>query len=191
MAIEITGEHFSPKYVRRFVQRQFEKEGLVFGEKNPEISKRLKREGGASLAHVTLFLKSGMKLKLGIKFGIKAGKIQPNSKGIIYSAKLNASMIPLSRAKGQDYDWTGFIRKIADFVQKKEEKQVSKPPTVSKAKATDNRVPNTYKAKLEAKRTEIEEKKKALKEQQKLLADQNAENEKLESEIEEFKKVAA
>ena len=60
MAIEITGKQFNPKTIRRFVQKQFEKQGLAFSGKDPEISKRLTREAGSSLAHITFNLKSGL-----------------------------------------------------------------------------------------------------------------------------------
>lgn len=191
MAVKITGKQFNPKTIKRFAQKQFEEQGLNFGDKDPDISKRLIREVGASLVHVTFFLKSGMKLKLGIKFDIEKGKIQPDSKGIIYSAKLNTSTIPLSRAKGQDYDWTGFMKKIADFVKKKEKGYKPKPPTISKGRATDNKIPNTFVAKLAAKKELLEEKKKELKRIQKLLGEQDSLNSQLESEIGIFKKTAA
>lgn len=191
MAIEITGRQFNPKTARRLVQPQFEKEGLTFADKEPEISKRLVREGGATLATVTFFLKSGLKLRLGIKFDVVEGKIQPKSKGLIYSAKLGTSMIPLAKPKGKDYDWTSWIKKIADFIKKKEEKLKPKPPVVTKARATDNKTPNTFAVKLEAKRAERDEKKKELEKQQKLIDDQNAENTMLETEIEALKQAAS
>ncbi|MCK5611256.1 hypothetical protein KAR91_55815 [Candidatus Pacearchaeota archaeon] len=191
MAIEIIGSQFNPKTVKRFVQKQFEKQDLVFSDKDPEIGRRLQREGGSSLAGVTFFLKSGLKLKLGIKFDVKRGKILPKSKGLIYSAKLGNSMIPLAKPKGEDYDWTAWIKKIAEFIAKKEEGLKAKPPTISKARATDNKVPNTFKAKLEAKRSERDEKKKELERQSKSLDDQNKENTQFETEIEDFKQSAA
>ena len=186
MAIEITGKQFNPKTVRRFVQKSFEKRGLKFSDKEPEISKRLVREAGSSLAHVILFLKSGLKLKLGVKFEIERGKIEPDSKGLIYTAKLESSVIPLAKPKGEDYDWTSWIKKISEFIEKKEETYKPKPPTVGKARATDDKIPSSFKARLEAKRIEVGEKKADLAKQQTLLDNQNAENTKLESEIETF-----
>ena len=189
MTIEIEGSQFNPKTIRRFVQKQFEKNGLVFSNKDPEIAKRLVREGGYSLAQTTLFLRSGLQLKLGIKFTVKAGKILPKSKGLIYLAKLGTAVIPLAKPKGEDYDWTSWIRKISDFVGKKEKglKPKTKPPTISKSKATDNRIPNTFKAKLDAKRSELKEKEKELERQDKLLTDQEKENTQLQTEIDAFK----
>lgn len=192
MAIEITGKQFNPKTVKRFVQKSFEKQDLVFSDKDPELSKRLKRESGfSSLAHATMFLKSGMKLKLGIKFGIKAGKILPDTKGLIYTAKIDGTTIPLAKPKGEDYDWASWIKKISNFVKKREEKQAKKPPTISKARATDNKIPSTRKAKLEVKRTEVAGKKSELAKQQASLDKENVKNTKLETEIEAFKKTAA
>lgn len=191
MAIEIKGKQFNPKTVKRFVQSQFEKQGLVFSDKEPELSKRLVREEGSSLAHATLFLKSGLKLKLGIKFKVVKGIILPNHKGLIYSAKLNNKMIPLAKPRGEDYDWTSWIKKIAEFVGRKEEVHKSKPPTVSKARATGGKILGTFKAKLGAKKAELEEKQEDLERQNKLLEKQNKENERLEAEISEFKKTAA
>lgn len=187
MAIEITGSQFNPRTIKRFVQKQFESQGLAFSGKEPELSRRLVRESGSSLAHFTLFLKSGLKLKMGIKFGVEEGKILPKTKGLIYSAKLGGSMIPLAKPKGEDYDWTVWIKKISEFVKKKEEKAGTKPPIVSRARATDNKVPTGFKAKLEAKKSELEEKKKELGRQNKLLEDQDKENTKLEAEIGGFK----
>ena len=40
MAIEITGKQFNPRTVKRFVQEQFKKQGLVFSDKEPKLSKR-------------------------------------------------------------------------------------------------------------------------------------------------------
>lgn len=187
MAIEITGKQFNPKTIKRFVVPQFEKQGLVFAKEDPEIARRLQRESGATLTHVTFPLKSGLKLKLGIKFDIDKGKILPDSKGLIYNAKLGANAIPLAKPKGEDYDWTSFIKKIADHVKKKEETYKPKPPSVPKSQATDDKIPNTFAAKVEAKKAQRDEKKAELTKQQKALEDQNKENERLESEIEGFK----
>ena len=191
MAIELTGKQFNPRTVKRFVQEQFKKEGLVFSGKDPEISKRLQREGGATLTHVTFHLKSGLKLKLGIKFDIERGKILPNSKGIIYNVKLGSAVIPLAKPKGEDYDWSSFIKKIAESVKKKEETHKPKPPTVSKARATDDKIPNTFAAKLEAKKAALAEKKSEVAAQQKALDDQNTKNTQLETEIEGFKQAVS
>lgn len=187
MAIEITGKQFNPKTVKRFVQKQFEKNGLVFTDKDPEIGRRLVREGGSSLAKVNFFLRSGLKLTLGIKFDVERGKIEPKSKGLIYNAKLGATVIPLAKPKGEDYDWTSFVKKISEHVKKKEETYKPKAPVISKARATDDKIPSSFKGKLEAKRTELDSKKEELAKQEKLLEDQTKDNETLESEIEGFK----
>ena len=191
MTIEITGKQFNPKTIRRFVQKQFEKQGLSFADKEPEISKRLQREEGASLTHVTFPLKSGLKLRLGIKFDIERGKIQPESKGLIYNAKLGTNAIPLAKPKGEDYDWSDFIKKISEYVKKKEETFKPKAPVISKAKATDDKIPSTFAGKVEAKKAQRDAKKKKLESQQKALDDQNAENATLETEIAGFKQVAS
>ena len=191
MAIEITGKQFNPKTIRRFVQKQFEKQGLVFTDKDPQMPKRLSREGGMSLAIVTFPLKSGLKLRLGVKFKVIQGKILPESKGLVYSAKLGSTMIPLAKPKGQDYDWSSWIKKISEFVKEKEKNLKPKAPTISKGIATDNKIPNTFADKLEAKKSERDEKKAEVVKQQKSIDDQTVENTKMESEIEGFKKTAS